>query len=138
MQYKLTTISTHPEKNASKGGLSVFEANRDIPFDIKRIYYIHGVSSGERRGFHAHKALRQLLFCPCGSIMINLDDGHTVESVLLDDPSKGLVLEPGLWRTMDWLKDDSVLVVAASDYYTESDYIRDYAAFLEYVNKAEE
>ena len=117
------------------GELSFFEASRDVPFEIKRIYYIHGVPYGAQRGGHAHIALKQILFCPYGSIEIILDDGHKRESVLLDDPSKGLVIGPGLWREMVWRQENSVLCVAASEYYDEKDYIRDYAAFIKYVNE---
>ena len=135
MQYKTIEINTKYEQTSEKGGLSFFEGNRDISFEIKRIYYIHGVSAGETRGFHAHKALKQLLFCVYGKIRINLDDGSIKESVVLDDPSVGLVLEPGLWRSMDWLIDNSVLCVAASDYYDEHDYIRDYEDFMAYIKE---
>ncbi len=135
MQYQRIDIKTNRAKGEAGGSLSVFEAGRDIPFDIKRIYYIHGVGAGEVRGFHAHKQLQQLLFCPYGSIRIHLDNGEETADILLDDPSKGLVLEPGLWRTMDWLIDNSVLCVAASDYYTEDDYIRDYSKFIEYIQE---
>lgn len=137
MQYRLVDIKTNYRKEAANGGVSIIEGDRDIPFDIKRIYYIHSVLAGETRGFHAHKALRQLLFCPYGSIRINLDDGHKVESVVLDDPSKGLVLQPGLWRTMDWLVSNSVLCVAASEYYSEDDYIREYSDFIAYIKEME-
>ena len=132
MQYSMISIKTLSAKETDAGSLSVFEACRDIPFEIKRVYYIHGVAAGERRGYHAHKALKQMMFCPYGSIRIGLDDGQETAEIVLDDPSKGLVLEPGLWRTMDWLVDNSVLCVMASDYYTESDYIRNYSDFLEY------
>ena len=138
MQYKIISIKTAKNQNASMGALSVFEGTHDIPFEIKRIYYIHGVEKGIKRGMHAHKALQQLLFCPYGAVEIELDDGHTQERVLLDDPSKGLVLYPGLWRNMYWKVDHSVLCVAASDYYDESDYIRDYHEFLTYCGKSEE
>lgn len=133
MHYKLIELKNMVSQDAHKGGLCVFEGDKDIPFAIKRFYYIYGVAAGERRGFHAHKTLKQLLFCPYGSIRIYLDDGESREEVLLDRPSRGLLLEPGLWREMEWDADGSVLCVAASDYYTEQDYIRDYMKFKEYV-----
>lgn len=135
MQYQIITINTHLEKNDSKGGLSFFEGMKTVPFEIKRFYYIYGVSAGETRGFHAHKELKQLLFCPYGKIRINLDDGKNQEAIILENPSMGLLLEPGLWRTMDWLADNSVLCVAASEYYTEDDYIRNYKDFLAYISE---
>lgn len=115
------------------GSLSFFEAERDIPFPIKRIYYIHNVPKNTQRGAHAHKTLKQLLFCPFGSINILLDNGTEKEEVTLDTPSMGLVLESCIWRDMTWLEENSVLCVAASDYYDEDDYIRDYDEFMEYV-----
>lgn len=109
------------------------EGSHDVPFDIKRIYYIHGAPKGTHRGGHAHKALRQVLWCPYGSIRIRLDNGREKADVLLDSPDKGLIVEHYMWREMIWEKKDSVLCVAADSYYDESDYIRDYDEFLEAV-----
>ena len=134
MDYSLINITTIGTDDI--GALSFFEGTHDVPFEIKRIYYIHGVPAGTKRGAHAHIALRQILFCPYGKIEILLDDGTQKASVLLDDPSKGLLIGPGLWRDMVWHKEGSVLCVAASEYYNESDYIRDYHAFLDHVKKA--
>ena len=133
MNYSLIDIKTIDSGYAGK--LSFFEERRDIPFEIKRIYYIHGVPNDSKRGAHAHIALKQLLFCPYGKIEIILDDGAERSSIMLDNPSKGLVVGPGLWRDMCWHQADSVLCVAASEYYDEKDYIRDYDAFLRYVKK---
>ena len=133
MEYQITYTTTIDSGYAGK--LSYFEASRDVPFEIKRIYYIHGVPSGSQRGGHAHRCLRQILFCPYGTIEIVLDDGKNREHIMLDEPSKGLVIGPGLWREMIWHQDSSVLCVAASEYYDEKDYIRDYSAFLQYVNE---
>lgn len=115
------------------GKLSFFEGSKDIPFDIKRIYYIHGVPNRSERGGHAHKKLKQILFCPYGEIEIILDNGKERASVMLDDPSKGLLVEHSLWREMVWHIDNSVLCVAASEYYDENDYIRNYEDFLGYI-----
>ena len=115
------------------GALSFFEAERDVDFEIKRVYYITGAPQGTVRGGHAHKKLKQLLFCPYGRIEITLDDGKRKSTYLLDDPSKGLLVESLYWRTMRWLEDDSVLCVAASGYYDESDYMRSYDEFLRYL-----
>lgn len=121
----IRTVSTE-----GKGSLSFFEGKRDIPFDIKRIYYIHGVPEGTERGGHAHRQLSQLLVCVYGSIAITLDNGSERETVILDDPSKGLIVSDLIWREMSWIRADSVLMVAASAYYDEADYIRDYQTFL--------
>ena len=88
----LQTISMKSVTAAGMGTLSVFEAERDVPFAIKRIYYIHGAPKGVQRGGHAHKALRQVLWCPYGSILIRLDNGREKAEVLLNDPAKGLIV----------------------------------------------
>ncbi len=111
------------------GSLSFFEGNREIPFDIKRIYYIFGVPEGVRRGFHAHKQLKQFLFCPYGRIQLILENRYGREEIELSDPTVGILIEKLTWREMLWIQKDSVLCVAASDYYSEEDYIRDYEEF---------
>lgn len=133
MKYSILHLKTIDSGYAGK--LSFFEASRDVPFEIKRIYYIHGVPDKSQRGGHAHIALQQILFCPHGKIEIILDDGQEKASVLLDDPGKGLIIGPGLWRDMVWHQANSVLCVAASEYYDAKDYIRDYDTFLQYVNE---
>lgn len=124
---KVVRIKTIPTVGA--GELSFFEGANDLPFDIKRIYYISKVPEGIRRGFHAHKELKQLLFCPYGRIQLVLDNGEKREEIELSDPSIGVLIEQPVWREMLWLQKDSVLCVAASDYYKEEDYIRDYSKF---------
>ncbi|MBR0456975.1 MAG: GNAT family N-acetyltransferase [Firmicutes bacterium] len=131
---KVLHIKTIPTVNA--GELSFFEGKREIPFDIKRIYYISKVPEGVRRGFHAHKKLKQLLFCPYGRIQLILENGHGREEIELSDPSIAVVIEECTWREMLWLQKDSVLCVAASDYYTPEDYIRDYEEFHRYISKS--
>ena len=130
MLYKTIEIKTIEQENL--GALSFFEAERDFPFPIKRIYYITQVPEGSMRGFHAHKELKQLLFCPYGKVLLTLDNGKEKEEVLLDSPSKGVIIDTPLWREMTWLCEGSVLTVAASDYYCVEDYIRDYDEFLNF------
>ena len=127
---RMKTIST-----VNAGELSFFEATHDIPFDIKRIYYISKVPEGVRRGFHAHKELKQLLFCPYGRIQLVLENKNGREEIELSDPSIGVVIEECTWREMLWLQKDSVLCVAASDYYKTEDYIRDYLNFRKEIEK---
>ncbi len=127
---KVVHIRTVPTVNA--GELSFFEASKDIPFEIKRVYYITKVPEGIRRGYHAHKTLKQFLFCPYGRIQLILENQHGREEIELSDPSIGVVIEEPTWREMLWLQKDSVLCVAASDYYNFEDYIRDYDAFKGY------
>lgn len=124
---KVIHIKTIPTVDA--GELSFFEATHEIPFDIKRIYYISKVPEGVRRGFHAHKELKQLLFCPYGRIQLILENKNGREEIELSDPSIGVVIDQCTWREMLWLQKDSVLCVAASDFYKVEDYIRDYDEF---------
>ena len=106
----IRTISAGKE-----GKLSFFEAKRDIPFDIKRVYYIYGAEKDSVRGGHAHKGLYQFIICMYGKIRFIIDDGISKEELILDTPEKGIYLEPGLWRDMVWEKEDSVLCVMASE-----------------------
>lgn len=124
---KVIRITTIPTLNA--GELSFFEAMHDVDFDIKRIYYISKVPEGIRRGYHAHKTLKQLLFCPYGRIQLVLENEMGREEIELSDPSIGIVIDKPTWREMLWLEKDSVLCVAASEYYDMDDYIRDYDEF---------
>lgn len=121
--------------NNSNGILSYFETNKDIPFEIKRIYYIYDVPLYTERGMHAHKEIQQILWCPFGSIEVILDNGDEEKSFLLDSPNKGLLVLKGHWHKMYWKKESSVLCVAASDYYYEDDYIRDYNDYCTYIEK---
>lgn len=126
---RIKTIST-----VDAGELSFFEATHEIPFDIKRIYYISKVPEGIRRGFHAHKKLKQLLFCPYGKIQLILENENGREEIELSDPSVGVIIGGCTWREMLWLQKNSVLCVAASDFYTEDDYIRNYDDFRKYMS----
>lgn len=117
------------------GFLSFFESNKDIPFEIKRIYYTYNVPVNTKRGMHAHKELNQVLWCPYGEIEIILDNGREKKNYLLNSPDKALLVGKGIWREMLWKKENSVLCVAASEYYDENDYIRDYNEFLKYVKE---
>ena len=128
MEHELIDIRTNVTEGM--GQLSFFEADIDIPFPIKRIYYTYDVPMGKKRGGHAHHNLHQLLICPVGKIEVILFDGVTKESHLLDDPAKGLLVPKMVWHDMIWQEEGSVLMVAASDYYDEADYIRDYDVFL--------
>lgn len=133
---KVIHINTIPTIEA--GELSFFEAMHEIEFEIKRVYYISKVPEGVRRGFHAHKNLKQLLFCPYGRIQLILENKNGREEIELSDPSIGVIIDQCTWREMLWLQKDSVLCVAASDYYDVDDYIRDYKLFLETISNSEE
>ena len=122
-------------KGDERGSLISLEENKNVPFDIKRVYYIFNTVEGIRRGFHAHKKLKQVLVCVAGSCKILLDDGKSKEEVSLDNPNKGLLIESIIWREMFDFSPDCVLMVLADEVYDESDYFRDYQQFLSYLNK---
>lgn len=130
VNYQIMQLNTVWNKYPKLSGLSFVESERDIPFAIKQIYCIYKTKENQHRGFQAHKKNRQLLFCPYGSIDIILTDGEQTETITLDNPAKGLVLNSGIWREMNWRHDDSVLCVAASEYYDEDEYIRNYDEYL--------
>lgn len=126
----IETITT-----VDSGELSFFESRNEIPFNIKRVYYISKVPEGVRRGFHAHKKLKQLLFCPYGRIQLILENRDQREEIELSDPSLGILIDKTVWREMIWIQKNSVLCVAASDFYDEDDYIRDYKEFEKYIKR---
>lgn len=115
----------------TRGYLSVIEGGGDIPFDIKRIYYLYMVPEAAR-GSHAHKQLQQLMVATSGSVHVTLDDGVNKKTFVLDKPWKGLHVVPGLWRDLDNFAGGTVCMVLASEHYAEEDYIRNYDEFLEY------
>ena len=118
-----------------RGQLVALEENKNIPFTIKRVYYMYDTCPGVSRGFHAHKSLQQILICVHGSCVVHLDDGTETTNVVLDRPNEGLYIANNIWREMSDFSPDAVLMVLASEYYDESDYIRDYDSFLEYIGK---
>lgn len=119
-----------------RGSLISLEQNKNIPFDIKRIYYIFDTQSGLSRGFHAHYNLEQVAICMKGSVTFLIDDGITKEQVTLSSPDVGLHIKGLKWREMHDFSEDCVLMVVASELYDEADYIRDYDTFLKEVDHA--
>ena len=115
----------------TRGYLSVVENGIDIPFDIKRIYYLYKVPE-VARGAHAHKELQQLLIATSGSVEVIMDDGKEKKSYVLDKPWKGLLIAPGLWRDLENFSNDAVVMCLASEKYDEGDYIRNYEEFLNF------
>lgn len=118
-----------PPLGDERGSLVALEANETVPFEIKRVYYLFGTKNGVTRGLHAHLDLKQVLLCVTGSCKILLDDGVVRQSVLLDSPTKGLLVESLVWREMSEFSSDCVLLVLASHHYDETDYIRNYDDF---------
>ena len=116
-----------------RGQLVALEEFKDIPFRIKRVYYMYETKEGVIRGFHAHKSLEQILVCIHGSCKILLDNGMEKKVVPLEKPYEGLYVSSSMWREMFDFSPDAVLLVLASELYDESDYIRNYEEFLEYV-----
>lgn len=118
------------------GNLVIGEAKKNVPFNIKRIYFINNLFNSKIiRGKHAHKTLEQVIFCINGSFVLSLDDGVDKQRITLDNSCYGVRLCPGLWHTMTMFSKDCVILVLASDYFRENDYIRDYDEFLEFVRK---
>jgi dTDP-4-dehydrorhamnose 3,5-epimerase-like enzyme len=113
-----------------RGSLIAMEEFKNVPFKIKRIYYLFDTKQEVSRGFHAHKKLQQLAICVRGNCRFILDNGKTKEVVLLNTPDKGLFLENNIWHEMHDFSDDCVLMILADDLYDESDYIRCYQSFL--------
>lgn len=118
------------------GTIAVAENCRHIPFEIKRVYYIFDLGNENAiRGKHAHKELEQVIFCISGSFLLSLDDGENKQEILLVQPNLGVYLGTYLWHTMSRFSKDCVMLVLASDFFNESDYIRDYGQFLIGVKK---
>ncbi len=120
-------------KGDSRGSLIAIESNKDIPFDINRVYYIFDTKPRVVRGHHAHKTLEQMLICVSGSCTIVLDDGENRNEVALSEPSSGLYIGPNIWHEMKDFSEGAVLLVLASDFYNENDYIRNYDEFMNYI-----
>lgn len=118
-----------------RGNLVALEEYKDIPFEIKRVYYMYDTKEGVRRGFHAHKSLEQILVCIHGSCKVLLDNGEEKKVVSLEKPYEGLYVSNNMWREMYDFAKETVLLVLASEYYDEDDYIRNYDDFLRMITK---
>ena len=117
-----------------RGNITVVENQYTVPFDVKRVYYLYDIPGGESRG-HAHKELYQLIIAASGSFSVTLDDGKVKRTFLLNRPYQGLLVVPGIWRTLDDFSSGSVCLVLASMLYSETDYIRKYDQFLKCKNE---
>lgn len=126
-----------PPHGDDRGQLVAIEAMKDLPFAVKRVYYIYDTLPGVRRGFHAHRNLQQILLCVNGSCKIHLDNGTDTAEVTLDQPNVGLYIANDMWREMYDFTPGAVLLVLASEYYDEADYIRNYDDFIKMVKEAQ-
>lgn len=116
-----------------RGNLTVAEQLKNVPFDIKRVYWTYDVPGGESRGGHAHKALYQLVVAMSGSFTVTLDNGEERKTILLNHPWQGLLIKPNTWRTLDDFSSGAVCMVLASELFDEEDYIYEYSDFIEYM-----
>lgn len=121
--------------NNRAGNITIIEGEKDIPFPIKRVYYLYDIPGGETRGGHAHKRLFQLVVAASGSFNVLLDDGCNKKIVTLNRPDYGLLVVPGIWRELLEFSSGSVCMVLASHKYDENDYLRDYDKFIIYKKK---
>jgi oxalate decarboxylase/phosphoglucose isomerase-like protein (cupin superfamily) len=129
MNYKIIDI---PKINNKSGNIGVIE-NKTIPFDVKRVYYLFDIPSGAKRGGHAHKKLKQVLIAISGSFDVVLKDGKSKETITLNRPDKGLLIENNIWRELENFSSGSVCLVLASEEFSEDDYIRSYKEYLHFV-----
>lgn len=120
-----------------RGQLVALEEFKDIPFRVKRFYYMYDTIPEVVRGKHAHRNLEQILICIHGSCKVRLDNGKEKKEVSLEKPYEGLYIPGSMWREMYDFSEDAVLVVLASELYDEADYIRDYQEFLRFVEESE-
>ena len=121
----------------NRGMLISLEEYNDIPFEIKRVYYMYDTKEGVHRGFHAHKFLEQILICIHGIFKVLLDNGKEKKIISLEKPYEGLYVPNNMWREMYDFSEDAVLMVLASEVYKEEDYIRDYNEFLKMTKEGE-
>jgi len=131
MAYMYTVINL-PTKYHSSGSIIVAEVDQNIPFIPKRAYWIVNTNNSDTRGNHAHKSLKQLIIAVNGSVDILLTDGKSQEILILDSPSKGLLIEGLTWRVFSNFKNNCILHVLCDQKYEEDDYIRNYDDFIKY------
>ena len=125
--YYIKEFSVHGD---ASGSLIAIESHKDIPFEIKRVYYVYGTSAHAVRGKHSHKQLEQIIFCPMGGCDFILDNGREKKVIHMDKPNKALYIKGNIWREFTNFSPNCVVMVLASMYYDEGDYIRDYDTFI--------
>lgn len=118
-----------------RGNLTVVEQCKDIPFNVSRVYWTYDIPTDAERGGHAHIHCRELIVSVSGAFTVTLDDGSQRQQYLLSKPYEGLLVDTGIWRTLENFSSGAVCLVLAEDPFDESDYIYDYSDFLRYKNK---
>ncbi|EAL5219722.1 WxcM-like domain-containing protein [Campylobacter coli] len=131
MNYKILNFNV---KSDSRGSLIALENLKEIPFEVKRIYYIYDTKPDFPRGAHAHKELEQVLIMMDGSCELVLNDGKNIKNIILNRPDMGIFIGKNMWREMKNFSYGAKLLVLASDFYNEKEYIRDYEEFLRNIN----
>lgn len=137
MDSKHYSLITLPKIFDPRGNLTVAESMKQVPFDVRRVYWTYDVPSGESRGGHAHRQCRELIIAISGSFTVTIDNGKEKQSFHLNHPWQGLLVETGVWRTLDDFSSGAVCLVLASDPFEEADYIREYDEYLEYMKDKE-
>ncbi|NNG45143.1 FdtA/QdtA family cupin domain-containing protein [Pseudoalteromonas sp. NEC-BIFX-2020_002] len=125
---------TLPTRGDHRGELTIVEALKNIPFEIKRIYYLKDLDCDTPRGFHAHYKLKQMAICLSGTCEMLFDDGNVKETLIMNSSSEGILIPPMVWHEMHNFSKDCIFLVLASDIYDESDYIRSYLDFIKVVS----
>ncbi len=133
MKHLNTALIDFPKITDPRGNLTVAQAHTDVPFAIKRAYWVYDVPAGECRGGHAHKLCKEVLIALSGSFHVTVDNGEEQKTVLLNHPYQGLLIDTDVWRTLDDFSSGAVCLVLASEPFDEDDYIREYDDFLRYL-----
>lgn len=133
MKHLNTILIDFPKITDPRGNLTVAQALTDVPFAIKRAYWVYDVPAGECRGGHAHKLCKEVLIALSGSFHVTVDNGEEQKTVLLNHPYQGLLIDTDVWRTLDDFSSGAVCLVLASEPFDEDDYIREYDDFLRYL-----
>ncbi len=133
MKHLNTALIDFPKITDPRGNLTVAQAHTDVPFAVKRAYWVYDVPAGECRGGHAHKLCKEILIALSGSFHVTVDNGEEQKTVLLNHPYQGLLIDTDVWRTLDDFSSGAVCLVLASEPFDEDDYIREYDDFLRYL-----
>lgn len=121
-----------PKITNRRGNLTSITSNTNVPFGVKRVFYLYDIPGGESRGAHAHKTCHQFLIAASGAFEVALDDGKNKRTITLNRPFYGLHIPPGIWASEQGFSSGAICLVLTSDVYEATDYIRDYNEFLKY------